>query len=163
MRRGRIILLVLLLFACTVFPAQGRRHAHSGPATGAEQEVLRDFEQILDLWRDGRYAELYEHTFGGKEGKETFAKRLEAAPRKPACCWEKMQDARVTLKSGRAATVHAKLGFEGNVSGTEFVTKPVKLKREAGSAWLISESELFSLAQLGKKRARYKYLPSQPR
>src|SRR5689334_458815 len=109
----RISLLVFLLLTCIALPAQARRGAQPRPPTGGEQEVLRDFEQILDLWRDGRYAELYERTSGGREGKERFAKRLAAAPRKPACCWEKLQQARVTLKSDRAATVRAKLGFEG--------------------------------------------------
>ena len=122
--------------------------------------MLRDFEQILNLWRDGRYAELYERTSGGKEGKEAFARRLAAAPRKPACCWEKMQDARVSMKSDRAASVRARLGFEGNVSGTDFITKEIKLKRGA-DAWMISQTELFSLSNLAKKRTRYKYLPIQ--
>jgi hypothetical protein len=159
----RIALLALLLVVLSALPAQARRQTHAAQpraATGGEQEVLRDFEQILDLWREGRYADLYDRTSGGKEGKERFAKKLASAPRRPACCWEKMQEARVSLKGDRAATVRARLGFEGSVPGTEFVTKGIKLKREDG-VWLISQSELFSLAELSKKRARYKYLPMQ--
>ena len=159
----RISLLALLLIAFSVLPAQAaRRQAKFQTPSGGEQEVLRDFEQILNLWRDGRYAELYERTSGGKEGKEAFARRLAAAPRKPACCWEKMQEVRVSMKNDRAATVRARLGFEGNVTGTDFVTKGVKLKREA-NVWVISQSELFSLANLSKKKTRYKYLPIQPK
>jgi hypothetical protein len=156
----RVLLLVLLLLLAFTLPAQARKQARPQTPSGGEQEVLRDFERILDLWREGRYAELYDRTAGGKEGKEHFAKKLAAAPRKPACCWEKMQEARVTLQGERAATVRARLGFEGNVSGTEFVTKGIKLKRD-GDAWVISQSDLFSLADLSKKRARYKYLPIQ--
>ena len=160
----RIPLLALLLIVLLVLPAQARRQKQGpGPVpTGSEQEVLRDFEQILDLWRDGRYSDLYERTTGGKEGKERFAKKLASAPRKPACCWEKMQEVRVSLKSDRAATVRAKLGFEGSVSGTEFVTKGIKLKRE-DNVWVISQADLFSLAELSKKKSRYKYLPIQTR
>jgi hypothetical protein len=160
-----VLPLVLLLVLVTALPAQARRNSHSAHArtSGAgEQEVLRDFEQILDLWRDGRYADLYERTSGGKEGMERFAKKLASAPRKPACCWEKMQEARVSLKNDRAATVRARLGFEGSVPGTEFVTKGIKLKRE-NSFWVISQADLYSLADLSKKRARYKYLPIQPK
>ena len=160
MRKYLLLALVLVLIAA--LPAQARRHAQPRTPSGGEQEVLRDFEQILDLWRDGRYAELYERTAGGKEGKERFAKKLAAAPRKPVCCWEKMQEARVTLKGERAATVHARLGFEGGVSGTEFVTKAIKLKKE-DRFWSISQADLFALADLSKKRARYKYLPIQPK
>ena len=163
----KIVLLLLLLAVCSALPAQARRQSHAKQTqtrtpTSDEQGVLQDFERILDLWRDGRYADLYERTSGGKGGKELFAKRLAAAPRKPACCWEKMQEARVSLKNERAATVHARLGFEGSVSGTEYVTKGIKLKRE-DSLWVISEADLFSLANLAKKRARYKYLPIQPK
>ena len=160
----RISLLALLLIVLLVPPAQARRQkqAQVPTPTGSEQEVLRDFEKILDLWRDGRYADLYERTAGGKEGKERFAKTLAAAPLKPACCWEKMQEARVSLKSDRSATVHARLGLDGNVSGTEFVTKGVKLKRE-DNVWVISQKDLFSLANLSKKKTRYKYLPIQPK
>jgi len=73
-----------------------------------------------------------------------------------------MQEARVSLKSDRSATVHARLGLDGNVSGTEFVTKGVKLKRE-DNVWVISQKDLFSLANLSKKKTRYKYLPIQPK
>jgi hypothetical protein len=153
----RISLLALLLIVVSVLPVQAARGR-----SGLEQEVLRDFEQILDLWRDGSYGDLFDRTAGGKASKELFAKKLASAPRKPACCWEKMQDARVSLKGERAATVRARLGFEGGASGTEFVTRGIKLKKE-GDVWVISQSDLFSLADLSKKRARYKYLPIQPK
>ena len=158
----RFSLLILVLVVVSALPAQARRQKQVQFQTpsGGEQEVVRDFEKILDLWRDGRYAELYERTSGGKGGKEVFAKRLAAAPRKPACCWEKMQEVKVSLKSDRAATVRARLGFEGNVSGTDFVTRGIKLKREENS-WVISQTELFALANLSKKKTRYKYLPIQ--
>lgn len=150
----RITLLALLLIVLSVLPVLAARDR-----TGTEQEVLRDFEQILDLWRDGKYGDLFERTAGGKGSKEQFIKRLASAPRKPACCWEKMQDARVSLKGERSATVRARLGFEGGV-GTEFVTKGIKLKKE-DNVWLISQSDLLTLANLSQKKARYKYLPIQ--
>jgi hypothetical protein len=158
----RILLLTLLLVLLSTISAHARRNTagQTGNLTGAQQEVLRDFEHILDLWREGRYVELFERTSGGKESAEQFGKRLAAAPRKPACCWEKMQGAQVSMKSERAATVRARLGFEGNVSGTEFVTKGIKLTKEDG-LWIIAQNDLYSLANLAKKRARYKYLPIQ--
>ncbi|GFO68716.1 hypothetical protein GMLC_22950 [Geomonas limicola] len=158
----RTFLLMFLFLSVIALPAEARRKGEPRPPTSDEQAVLQDLEKILDLWRDGRFAELYDRTSGGRDGKERFARKLAAAPRKPACCWEKMQEARVSFNGDRAATVHAKLGFEGSVPGTEYVTKGVKLKRE-DSVWVISQSDLFSLADLSKKRTRYKYLPIQPK
>lgn len=157
----RKFLFLLLLMILLPLPAHAKNRP-AKPATSAadEQEVLQHFEQILDLWHDGRYDDLFERTAIGRTGKEQFAKKLASAPRKPACCWEKMQDARVSLKSDRVAVVRAKLGFEGSIPGTEFVTKGIKLYKEQG-VWLISQSDLFTLADLTKKRARYKYLPIQ--
>ena len=162
MRQISLLVLLLIVLASAI-PAQARGRKtpeQSRNATSSEQEVLRDFEQILDLWRDGRYGDLFERTANGKAGKEMFAKKLASAPLKPACCWEKMQDAQVSLKSDRAALVRARLGFEGGVSGTEFVTKGINLKKEGG-LWTITQSELFSLAKLSKKKVQYKYLPIQ--
>ncbi|HJV64546.1 MAG TPA: hypothetical protein VJ550_02310 [Geomonas sp.] len=163
----RHCLAVFVLFAsfmaglCSADPAQARRRAIvTQPPAVSEQEVLRDFELILDLWRDGRYNELFERTATSRQSKEQFAKALASAPRRPACCWEKMQEARVSMSSERAATVRARLGFDRSIPGTEFVTRGVRLKKEDG-VWMISQSDLYALAELTKKRSRYKYLPIQ--
>jgi hypothetical protein len=164
----RVSLLALLLIVLFVLPAEGRRRQVTQvdggpvPTAAAEQDVLRDFERILDLWHEGRYNELYERTALSRESKEGFAKKLASAPRRPACCWEKMQDVQITLKGDSAAVVRARLGFEGAIPGTEYVTKGIKLKKEAG-IWMISKSDLFSLAKVSKKRVTYKYLPTQPK
>ena len=73
-------------------------------ATGATRygkpennEVRRDFETILDLWRDGRFAELYDRTYAaGSRSRESFLRKMSLADRRPACCWEKMQEVKVT-------------------------------------------------------------------
>jgi hypothetical protein len=159
------LLVLLLLIMSSALPAEARRRAASPPPAVAgsdEQAVLRDLEQILDLWRDGRYDDLYNRTVLGKHGREQFAKKLASAPRHPACCWEKIQDARVALSGDRSAVVRARLGFEGSVPGTEFVTKGIKLKREDG-VWMISQADLYSLADLSSRKRRYKYLPIQPK
>ncbi|QXE90489.1 hypothetical protein KP001_19105 [Geomonas subterranea] len=159
----RPLLILMLLVAVAAAPSEGARRgapAHASSAT--EQDVLKDFETILDLWRDGRYDDLYQHTSGGRDGKEKFAGRLSSAPRKPACCWEKIQEPKVSLKSGSSAIVQARLGFESSTPGTEFVTTSIHLRKEA-AGWSISQSELYSLADLSNKKRRYKYLPIQPK
>ncbi|MBJ6801555.1 hypothetical protein [Geomonas propionica] len=157
-------LLILIFVVAMAVPSEGaRRGAPAHDASSAsEQEVLKDFETILDLWRDGRFDELYRYTNGGKDGREKFADRLSSAPRKPACCWEKIQEPRVSLKSGKSAVVQARLGFEVSTPGTEFVTKTIHLKKE-GATWTVSQSDLYSLADLSSHKRRYKYLPIQPK
>lgn len=154
---------LLLIAALLQAPAAeaARRKAPAAPAASAaaEQEVLGEFERILDLWRDGRYDELYRRT-GGRDGMEAFGRKLASAPRRPACCWEKIQDAQVSLRGGESATVRARLGFEESVPGTKFVTRSIRLKRE-GSAWTVSQSDLLALAQYSKRRTTYRYLPAQ--
>lgn len=165
MLRPLLFLIVVVGLTSAVPAADAARRgppAARETTTAGEQEVLRDFETILDLWRDGRYDELYLRTSGGKDGKEKFANRLASAPRKPACCWEKIQQPKVSLKSGNSAVVQARLGFEGSVPGNEFVTKGVHLKKES-AGWSISQSDLYSLADLSTKRSRYRYLPIQPK
>lgn len=158
---GRIsFLFLLLLFAI------GSPHFSSpslaSPALGPrEQEALHGLEQILDLWRDGRYDELYRRTSGARDGMEAFAGKLAAAPRRPACCWEKLQEAQVSLKGERKALVRARFGFEGSLPGTRSVTTSVHLSKEDG-VWTIAHAELLSLAKYSKRRATYKYLPIQP-
>ena len=165
MRWISLLASLLITLSALPTPAEAKRRASpagTGNAATSEQEVLRDFEQILDLWRDGRYDDLYERTTGGKDSKELFAKKLASAPRKPACCWEKIQEPHVSLKGERAALLRARLGFEGSIPGTQFVTKGIQMKKEGG-IWTISQSELFSLANFSKRRAIYKYLPTQPK
>ena len=162
MRRTSLLYLLLALLTALPIPAHAGKRAPAASQTSAasEQEVLSQFEQILDLWRAGRYDDLYQRTNGGRDSKETFAKKLASAPRKPACCWEKIQEARVSLKDERKALVQARLGFEGSLPGTQFVTKGVNLKKEEG-VWTISQSELFSLADYSSRKRTYKYLPIQ--
>ena len=163
----RLSLLALLLIMASLFPGAAQAKRERQPAaseavnrSNAEQEVLRDFEQILDLWRDGRYDDLFERTAAGKNSKEQLTDKLTSASRRPACCWEKMQDAQVTVKSARAAVVRAKLGFEDAVPGTVFVTKAITMRKEGG-LWMISQSDLLLLANFSRNKARYRYLPIQ--
>jgi hypothetical protein len=123
------------------------------PDPELQGEALKGFEQILDLWRDGRFAELYDRTTGGgKESRERFAARLSGAPLKPACCWEKMQDVTVSAKHADAVTVRARIGLEGGM-GSEYRTRSFQLVREDG-VWKASRSDILALSGDAKKKKR---------
>jgi hypothetical protein len=112
----------------------------------AEQEIRRDFETNLDLWRDGRFAELYERTYAkGGRSRETFIRRLTSAPRKPACCWEKLQEVTVSRGSGKKAALHARIGLENRFGTTEYTTRSFSMKKENG-VWKQAMSDILSLA-----------------
>ena len=125
----------------------------AAPAAGHEVqagEVRADLEKTLDLWRDGRYDTVYERVIEkGSHSKEYFVTHLAAAPRRPACCWEKLQEVRVSAKGERQATLHARFGFDTG-AGTEFMTRGVKLEKEDG-IWKIKMSDLLTMAGKGAK------------
>ncbi len=147
--RKFVKLVILFVSLCTVGPAWGKTPYLAEDELKAEAKA--GFEKILDLWRDGKYEEVYARTtVGGKQTKEAFVARLAAAPLRPACCWEKLQDVKVVVKGDSAVTIRAKLGFEG-VGSTEFKTRSFKLAKEEG-VWCIAQSDLLSLAGAAKKK-----------
>jgi hypothetical protein len=117
-----------------------------------ELEIRRDFESVLDLWRDSRYGELYERTYAaGRRSREAFIRRIAAAARRPACCWEKLQDARVITGQGNKAILHARVGLESNHGATEYCTRTFQLRKDGGS-WKPAMADILSLA--GKAAAK---------
>ncbi|KAF0215924.1 MAG: hypothetical protein FD174_3934 [Geobacteraceae bacterium] len=110
------------------------------------------FEQILDLWRledyEGLYARL-EHPPG--HGWEYFAQRIVYASRVPACCWEKLQDVKVTVIDQDEVTINAKVGFEVEGVGTRFVTRDFHLRHIAG-IWKLPMQDILDLSQYNLQR-----------
>lgn len=151
--RKLAMMLTLILVLGAGWPAQGKTPYLT---EGEEKaEARQGFEEILDLWREGKYGELYERTVPtGKQTKEGFAKKLAAAPLRPVCCWEKMQEVKVTVHDESRVTVRAKVGFEGG-GATEFKTKSFRLEKN-DTVWRIAQGEILSLAGTGKKKGRHK-------
>ncbi len=119
-------------------------------------EAERGLGEILDLWRDGKYDDLYDRTLaGGKQTKEDFVGRLSAAPFRPACCWEKLQEVRSVVKNDSTVVIRAKVGLEGG-TGSSAKTRSFKLVKEEG-VWLISQADILSLSgDSHKKRSHPK-------
>jgi len=150
MRPFILMLTVILSLAC-FSPAPAKT-----PYLSAEElqaEAQKGFGEILDLWRDGRYDQLFDRTVAGKGSKEQFVRKLATAAKKPACCWEKMQEVKVSVKNDYTVTLRAKVGMEGEAAGTDHVTKSFKLQKEEG-VWCISQADIFSLAGEGKKTSK---------
>lgn len=157
MNRPAVSLLAFIML-CSTQSAQAKTlHTDKGDVSVArssdiEGDARRGLEEILDIWRDGKYDSLYERIFNnGRHSKESFIKIIYSTSRKPACCWEKMQDVKVTVKSSDSVAIKAKLGLEAAGIGTEFSTKSYKLVKEDG-VWKMSLSDILSLAGSSKKK-----------
>jgi hypothetical protein len=116
-----------------------------------QSEASAGFEEILDLWRDGKYEELYLRTTRpGKQSRESFLDRLSSCGRRPACCWEKLHDVKATAKGPAKVVVHARVGIERRDGNTQYVTRKFNMEKEDG-IWKISMSDILSLARKGSK------------
>lgn len=144
-----VLLSVALLVFLIALPLSARQEAADPEAVKAE--ATRAFEQMLDLWRGGNYGELYDRTLiSGKDTRESFSKRMASAQLKPSCCWEKMQDVVVHVKSPSSVVIRARIGLDAP-GEMEYKTKSFKLSKEYGE-WRLARSEIISLAEAGKAK-----------
>jgi hypothetical protein len=146
----RLIMLAVALMGFLVAMPVSARQEVTDPDS-VKTEAVSAFEQILDLWRAGDYGRLYDKTtVSGKDTKESFTKKMARARLKPSCCWEKMQDVVVHIKSPTSIVIRAKIGLDAPVE-MEYKTKSFKMTNEFGE-WRIARSEILSLAEAGKSR-----------
>jgi hypothetical protein len=129
--------------------------SRAGGSSNSAAEIRQDFETVLDLWREGRYADLYYRTVvSGKQTKESLVRKMSAAERRPACCWEKLQDVRISDEKDDSAVLHARLGIENGAGMTEYCTRSFRMRREEG-VWKPALSDILALAGAGHKRRTY--------
>jgi len=115
-------------------------------------DARRGFEEILDLWRDERYDDLYDRlipTPGSDRWR--FVEQLNYSGRRPACCWEKLQDVSITFIDERSVSLNARLGMEVEGVGTRFVTRSFHLEKRNG-IWTLPEADVISLAEPNMQR-----------
>jgi len=128
----------------------------------AKAEALRGFEEILDLWRGDNYDALYArlvHSPGSDAWK--FADQLNHSGRRPACCWEKLQEVTVTVVDQGRVDIFARLGIEVEGAGTRFVTRTFSLVKQGG-VWRLPEADVITLAEPNMQRIPKEYLYRSP-
>lgn len=152
---SKLLLAVLLL---TVALSGGTARAES-PAAVMEQAM----SDTLDLWREGRFEQLYERlAHRGKTSKEQFVERMRDASVRPACCHNKLNSFKVLNEKRTEATVYAKVGLEGTPSAAEAVTREFKLTHEENS-WKMQLADVVSIAGVtGKKKRHAAHRKSSP-
>lgn len=146
--------MVLLVMVLSVMFFGGVSWAGESSADRAQitAEARRGFEEILDLWRDRSYDALYERTLtAGGPDQWSFVDQLNHSARRPACCWEKIQDVSLVYVDAHTVQLNARLGIEVEGFGTRFVTRSFRLQKEAG-VWKIAATEIIALAEPNMQR-----------
>ncbi|MBI2355416.1 MAG: hypothetical protein HYV06_10420 [Deltaproteobacteria bacterium] len=124
-------------------------------AETAPSSLEQAMSDTLDLWRDGRYEQLYERlSHRGKTSREQFVSRMREASIRPACCWQKMENFKVLNEKRTEATVYVKVGLEGTPGTADSCTRDFKLSHEGGT-WKMQLNDIFSLAGISGKKARH--------
>lgn len=110
--------------------------------------------ETLDLWREGRYEQLFEQlSHRGKTSREQFVKRMRDTTVRPACCWQKLENFKVLSEKRTTATVYTKVGLEGTPGHDASSTREFKLYHEGGG-WRMQLNDLYALADAKGKKKR---------
>lgn len=108
--------------------------------------------ETLDLWREGRFEQLFHRlAHHGRTSREAFARKMGEAPRRPACCFQKMRGFRVVKERDDEATVSATIGLEGASSSVENCTREFRLTHEEES-WKMQLNDVYSLAGVTSRK-----------
>jgi hypothetical protein len=117
-----------------------------------EDQAQQGFEQVLDLWRAEDYEGLYARlTHPPEQGWDYFAGRIVYASRIPACCWEKLQEVKMTVTDKDSVIINAKVGLEVEGVGTRFVTRDFAMHR-IGVIWKLPMRDILDLSQYNLQR-----------
>lgn len=124
-------------------------------ASDSASVLEQSMSETLDLWREGRYEQLFEHlAHRGKISRESFVKKMHDTNIRPACCWQKMENFKVLGEKRTEATVYVKVGLEGTPRAAESSTREFKLTNEGG-AWKMQLSDIFSIAGVSGKKGKH--------
>jgi hypothetical protein len=125
-------------------------------AAGDNTQVMQQsMSETLDLWREGRFEQLFERLARrGKTSRESFVNKMRDTNIRPACCWQKMENFKVLNEKRTEATVYVKVGLEGTPAAAESSTREFKLTNEGG-IWKMQLSDIFSIAGVTGKKGKH--------
>ena len=138
-----------LLLTCLVHPAAS---AVAGTAPDVLQQSMSD---TLDLWREGRYEQLFERlAHRGRTSKEQFVSKMRATSIRPACCFQKLENFRVLNEKRTEATVYARIGLEGTPEAAGSATREFKLTHEE-QVWKMQLADVLSISGAAGKKKKH--------
>jgi hypothetical protein len=120
------------------------------------QTILeQSMSDTLDLWRDGRYEQLYEKlAHRGKTSREQFVNKMRETSVRPACCFQKLENFKVLNEKRTEATVYARVGLEGSPNKSESCTKEFKMSHEE-NIWKMQLSDILSLSGASARNSKH--------
>jgi hypothetical protein len=145
------ILSVIVSFLTVIFLLET-----SAPAALESPAVLeQSMSDTLDLWREGRYEQLYDRlAHRGRTSREQFVDKMRTTTIRPACCFQKLENFKVLNEKRTEATVYARLGLEGTANAAESSTREFKLTHEE-QVWKMQLADVLSISgATGKKKHR---------
>jgi hypothetical protein len=130
------------------------------PAAGADAAASpgvleQSMSETLDLWREGRYDQLYDRlAHRGRTSREQFVDRMRDTSIRPACCFQKLEKFKVLNEKRTEATVYAKVGLEGTPNAAESTTREFKLTHEE-NIWKMQLADVLTISGAsGRKKHR---------
>ena len=147
------ILSVIAYFLLLTFLLEPVALAGAESVPGILEQSVSD---TLDLWREGRYEQLYEHlAHRGRTSREQFVNRMRDTTIRPACCFQKLENFRVLNEKRTEATVYARVGLEGTPNASESSTREFKLTHEE-NIWKMQMADVLSIAGATGKKNRHR-------
>ncbi len=147
-----LVKFVLFLWLSVLFFSPASARADNTPSL-----YENTISETLDLWRDGRYEQLFgQLAKRGKISREHFIGKMRDSNIKPACCWQKMEHFKLLNENKNSATVYVKIGLEGMPEQPDSVTREFRLVNEHG-AWKMQLNDVMDLAGISRKQNRKKY------
>lgn len=130
-----------------------------GCATESASPLEQNMSETLDIWREGRYEQLYEQlAHRGKTSRESFVKKMRESAIRPACCWQKLEHFKILNEKRTEATVYAKVGLEGSADASASTTREFKLTHMEG-VWKMQLADVLSIAGVtGKKSSKKRHV-----
>jgi hypothetical protein len=142
---------ILSILLCTFLLVPAVPVAAESSAAALEQSM----SDTLDLWREGRYDQLFENlAHRGKTSKEQFVKKMRDTQIRPACCFQKLENFKVLNEKRTEATVYAKVGLEGTPNISESSTREFKLTHEE-NVWKMQLADVLAISGASGKKTKH--------
>jgi len=151
----RLVLLAILLFlvfGLVNVTAAKREKTPSVDADETKRFAERDFDSIINLWRDEKYEELYGYgTLSShvRISKEGFIRGMRQKKFKLMCCGYAAREINVIYKSPTVVYVKAKMGYENHLNKEAFRHETFRLVFEEGK-WKTDITQILKSPKGGK-------------